>query len=108
MPDIEFKDLKQSIGTELFTDPESFLEDLTDDAANISGGINPALGGTTVAVTTTVYIPDKDPTMTTTVYNPHPGGNTGINYTGLYTTIYKPIHTPPRHINYRTFFTGYA
>jgi hypothetical protein len=96
MPDIEFKDLKQSIGTELFADTESFLEDLTDDA-NIVGGFSTgvatiALPQTTVA--TTIVISDNSPTMTTSVYNPPSGANSGINCTGFYTTVYNPPHRP--------------
>jgi hypothetical protein len=99
MPDIEFKDLNRSIGTELFSDTESFLEDLTDDA-NIIGGLGTAVATIALVPTTTVYLPDNSPTMTTTVYNP-PGGNSGINCTGFYTTVYNPPHRPhpprPRH-----------
>jgi hypothetical protein len=108
MPDIELKDLNGSIGTELFADTESFLEDLTDDAANIVGGIsegisvigNPHAGGTTV-------VRDHPTAVTTTVYYPDPGGNSGINCTGFYTTGYNP-HKPPhrRPPIYRTFETG--
>jgi hypothetical protein len=95
MPDIELKDLNHSIGTELFTDEESFLEDLTDEALNIVGGagaiaVNPILNEPT-AFTTTVYTtkPDYYPQPTPPVidpYNPNPGGNSGINCTGFYTT----------------------
>ncbi len=100
MPNIEFKDLNQSIGTELFIDTESFLEDLSDDAANIAGGFSTgvatiALPQTTVA--TTVIRPDDHPLMTTTLYRPHPGGNSGINCGGLYTTITAHNPIPPRH-----------
>jgi hypothetical protein len=112
MPDIEFKDLNQSIGTELFSDAESFLEDLTDDAANIVGGsgqdaaiMTTIASGTSIA--TTIVRPVDYPTkVTTTLYNPNPGGNSGINCTGFYTTVYKP-HQPrhPRPIHY-TFVTN--
>jgi hypothetical protein len=108
MPDIEFKDLNGSIGTELFADTESFLEDLTDDAANIVGGISEGIKfiGTTGIKATTVAI-DYPTAVTTTIYNPNPGGNSGINCTGFYTTVYNP-HKPPhrRPPIYHTFATG--
>jgi hypothetical protein len=94
MPDIEFKDLnRSSIGTELFTDTESFLEDLTDDAANILGGISEGAGvitstiaGGTTIVTTSVIRPEDS--MTTTVYHPYPGD-------GIYTVV-KSVYNPPK------------
>jgi hypothetical protein len=111
MPDIEFKDLNQSIGTELFSDAESFLEDLTDDAVNIVGGISE--GATASVITSdpgrtfqlTSIPPEHAPIMTTTVYNPNPGGNSGINCTGFYTTghnPHKPRHRRPIHPIYAT------
>jgi hypothetical protein len=101
MPKIEFKDLNRSIGTELFADTESFLEDLTDDAANIVGGISEGAAViTTTRATTVIRVDDPRTTITTTVYFPHPGGNSGINCTGFYTTVYnphKPRHRRPIH-----------
>ena len=84
MSTIEFKDLNNSIGTELFTDTESFLEDLGDDAANIVGGKS----NIATAFTTTHY---KGPE--TTLYRPtehdfHPGIRPTI-------ILHKPVH--PRH-----------
>jgi hypothetical protein len=101
MPDIELKDLNSSIGTELFADAESFLEDLTDDAANIVGGISEGAHISTTFATT-VARPEHYPTaVTTTVYYPNPGGNSGINCTGFYTTTvhnpHKPRHRRPKH-----------
>jgi hypothetical protein len=115
MPDIELKDLNGSIGTELFADTESFLEDLTDDAANILGGIGEgaiAIAQNSLACGTTVALPSRirpEDLMTAPVYNPHPGGNSGINCTGFYTTVYNP-HKPPhrRPPIYHTFATGAA
>jgi hypothetical protein len=99
MPDIEFKDLSRSIGTELFTDPESFLEDLSEDTANIVGGFSTgvatiALPQTTVA--TTVIRADDHPIMRTTVYRPSDGDGKPVSYTPYHTTVHKP-HRPRYH-----------
>ena len=96
MAEIELTDLNHSIGTELFTDAESFLEDLTDDALNIVGGA----GGFNMTVATTkADYPQPTPPVFDT-YNPNPGGNSGINCTGFYTTgpcaPHKPRHRRPR------------
>ncbi len=76
MPNIEFKDLSGSIGTELFADTESFLEDLGDDAANIIGGSSNKQFQQT-AMTTTVYIPSEHEfphgvRSTIFLHKPHP------------------------------------
>ncbi len=105
MPDIELKDLNHSIGTELFTDAESFLEDLTDDALNIVGGVSAAPMTTILseptALTTTVYTtkpdyPQPTPPVFVDTYNPNPGGNSGINCSGFYTTGPCAPHKPRR------------
>jgi hypothetical protein len=92
MPDIEFKDLNRSIGTELFTDNESFLEDLTEDAANIVGGISEggsAIGSTIDNGTTLVgRVGRPEDSMYTTVYHPYPGD-------GIYPVV-KPVYNPPK------------
>lgn len=78
MSTIEFKDLNKSIGTELFTDTESFLEDLGDDAADVVGG-----NGNRSSVVgkfpnvplyqTTHYIPSGPDRVSATIilHNPH-------------------------------------
>jgi hypothetical protein len=117
MPEIELKDLNHSIGTELFADDESFLEDLNDDAGNIIGGagimpVNTILNEPTallttradVPLTTRADFPQPTPPVPAYTYNPNPGGNSGINCTGFYTTGYNP-HKPRRHRRPKDGFT---
>jgi hypothetical protein len=91
MPDIEFKDLNRSIGTELFADTESFLEDLTDDATNIVGGISEGISivATTVSDrTTTHYIPEPTGYFPPLHYYPTPP---------VIATAFLPPAKPPHH-----------
>jgi hypothetical protein len=93
MPEIELKDLNRSIGTELFADTESFLKDLTDDAANIVGGMGEGIN----VITTTEN-------RTTTHYNPGPTGHLPPpRYYDYYAThpvvatAFLPPAKPPHH-----------
>jgi hypothetical protein len=95
MPNIKFKDLNRSIGTELFADTESFLEDLTDDTANIVGGSEGAGVITTTAidrVTSHYEIPE------TTGYfpRPHHPATPPVIATAFLPHV-KPHHRRPRH-----------
>jgi hypothetical protein len=97
MPDIEFKDLNSSIGTELFADAESFLEDLTDDAVNIVGGIsqsNKLITTTAVDRITSHYVLPE-----TTGYFPRPGHDytTPPVVATAFLPPRKPHHHRPRH-----------
>jgi hypothetical protein len=91
MPDIEFKDLSRSIGTELFADTESFLEDLTDDATNILGGISEGISiiaNTVADRTTTHYIPEPTGYFPPPHYYPTPP---------VIATAFLPPTKPPHH-----------
>ncbi len=112
MPEIELKDLNRSIGTELFADDESFLEDLTDDAANIVGGsigipVMTIRSEPTTFATTKADGPQPTPPVFSTINLP--GGNSGINCTGFYTTGPAAPHKPRRHRrrqNHNIIYTG--
>ncbi len=110
MPDIELRDLNRSIGTELFSDTESFLEDLTDDANIFGGSVLKNDATIIVAQTTSEGTTIHDRTTTgymTSHYRPYPGQHERINYTAVITTtVYKPHRPPhPRPIH-PTFVTG--
>ena len=83
MSTIEFKDLNKSIGTELFTDTESFLEDLGDDAADVVGGSGGRFTTAYRPYQTTHYIPSEHPVP------PH----------GVSATIIRNIPRHPRPIH---------
>jgi hypothetical protein len=102
MPDIEFKDLNRSIGTELFADTESFLEDLTDEATNIVGGISEGISivATTVSDrTTTHYIPEPTGYFPPPHYYPMPPRNIA---TAFLPPTKPPHRRPPIHHTFST------
>jgi hypothetical protein len=94
MPEIELKDLNHSIGTELFADDESFLEDL-NDVANIIGGVSvgeaAAASTSSAFATNTVAISPRD-VITTSVYYPNPIWDRPVA-----TITLNPHPVPPRH-----------
>jgi hypothetical protein len=101
MSTIEFKDLNNSIGTELFTDTESFLEDLGEDAANVVGGLGNVA---TAFVTTTHY---KGPVTTVYIPTDHPPIRpTIVLHNPVYPRHPRPVHPVryPRPIHH--VFTG--
>jgi hypothetical protein len=107
MSELKFNNLQPS-GSQLFTDPESFLDDLSPDEIEvIHGGRHRrtiAQPTTTIGQTETIFY---QPTGT---YATVPGGNSGINCTNFYTggtptipgqtTVYRtpPVMTPPIQI----------
>jgi hypothetical protein len=96
MPDIEFKDLSRSIGTELFADTESFLEDLTDDATNILGGISEHTAISTTIRATSVVRPE-DAMMTTVYFLPEHYPTPPVIATAFLPPTKPPYHRPKHH-----------
>jgi hypothetical protein len=104
MSELKFDNLQPS-GSQLFTDPESFLTDLSQDEIEVVHGAGHRRRTIAQTVTTaqggTIFY---QPTGT---YATVPGGNSGINCTNFYTggittipgqtTVYPtpPIKLPP-------------
>jgi hypothetical protein len=107
MSELKFDNLQPS-GSQLFADPESFLDDLSPDEIEVVHGGRHR--HRTIAQTTPIGQTETIFYQPTGTYATVPGGNSGINCTNFYTggittipgqtTVYKtpPMMTPPVQI----------